>query len=425
MAYNLFQTPKLTKPVAVYDPTKSVEDNMNGKGQPSAADINMAYQTPQAQLQIQSTGVNGNNESKEESQQPVAKQAIPTVDPNDPNSGMNAITSMYTSPEQEEKMRKASVANQRILAIGDALRHIGNIYHTTKYAPAQQFNSPVTEEQQRYEKGKAVRDAANMKFYTYQQAKAEQDAKQRQWEANFNRQLAKDKAEQELKYKDFLRKQGYTEAQIKKIERDGILARDKFEADVKHKEEQRKETKRHHTVTESQGAQKIAIQRQKEKDLANHRAWQRTSGGGNGKGYIYATKDGYVTIPSDVVGKNNINKNTLLNELKSRGVVDDNWIEGYNGQTKYNKDYADRILDEKIGEWLMTDDDASKYMERHFGGVLTHSEPIISSSAPSTTAVQQSKNFGYTPEWQGGKSLGIGIGSKQNNNGGKKLGIGL
>lgn len=207
MAYNLFQTPKLTKPVAVYDPTKSVEDNMNGQGKPSAANINAAYQTPQAQLQMQSAGVNGNNESKSESQQPVLQQAIPAVDPNDPTSGMNTITSMYTSPEQEEKMRKASVANQRILAIGDALRHIGNIYHTTKYAPAQQFNSPVTEEQQRYEKGKAVRDAANLKFYTYQQAKAVQDAKQRQWEHEYN-----------LKMADAARKAGYTEAQIKNMQ---------------------------------------------------------------------------------------------------------------------------------------------------------------------------------------------------------------
>jgi hypothetical protein len=50
----------------------------------------------------------------------------------------------YTSPQEEERLRKASVTNQRIMAIGDALRHIGNIANTVRYAPSQQFNSPVT-----------------------------------------------------------------------------------------------------------------------------------------------------------------------------------------------------------------------------------------------------------------------------------------
>jgi hypothetical protein len=51
------------------------------------------------------------------------------------------------------------------------------------YAPAQKFNSPVLEEQQRYERGKALRDKANQTYLTYQQAKEIQDAKQRRWEA--------------------------------------------------------------------------------------------------------------------------------------------------------------------------------------------------------------------------------------------------
>ena len=108
------------------------------------------------------------------------------IDPTSPTSGMDAvIASMYTSPEQEERMRRASLANQRILAIGDALRHIGNIYHTVNYSPSQQFNSPVTEEYERYQKGKAVRDAANMRYLNYQQAKAAQDAKQRELDRQY------------------------------------------------------------------------------------------------------------------------------------------------------------------------------------------------------------------------------------------------
>jgi hypothetical protein len=172
MAFNLFNTPKLQKPVEVYDTSRSVQQNMNGEGKPSAANISAAYKTPQAQLQMQNQ------------QQPQTNRTTtPVVDPTSPTSGMDAINAMYTSPEEEERLRKTSVANQRIMAIGDALRHIGNIYHTVNYAPNQQFNNPVQEEYERYQKGKALRDAANLRYYTYQQQKAAQDAKARQWEA--------------------------------------------------------------------------------------------------------------------------------------------------------------------------------------------------------------------------------------------------
>ena len=179
MAYNLFsqkppvETPKLTKPIQAYDPTKSVEQNMAGQGQPSAQNVMAAYQTPQAQVQMQQTPA----------VKPQATQTLPTIDPNSDTSGMDALSSMYTSPQEEERMRKASIANQRIVAVADALRHIGNIYNTVNYAPAQQFNSPVLEEQARYERGKALRDKANQTYLTYQQAKEIQDAKQRRWEA--------------------------------------------------------------------------------------------------------------------------------------------------------------------------------------------------------------------------------------------------
>lgn len=112
-----------------------------------------------------------------------------------PNGGMDYLASLYTSPEQEEKLRKASVNRQRILAVGDALRHIGNIYHTVNYAPSQQFNKPWEDEYTRYQTQKTVRDTANQKYLAYQQAKAAQDAKQKQWEATFAFNAAKDERE--------------------------------------------------------------------------------------------------------------------------------------------------------------------------------------------------------------------------------------
>lgn len=120
------------------------------------------------------------------------KQIIhPIVPPSE--SQQPVITSMddlaqaigYTTPEQEEKMRKARVMNQRISAVGDAIRHIGNIANTVNYAPAQQLNNPVLEEQARYEKSKALRDRANQIYLNYQQKKAAQDFAQKKWEQEY------------------------------------------------------------------------------------------------------------------------------------------------------------------------------------------------------------------------------------------------
>ena len=123
----------------------------------------------------------------------ITQQPIASMD--------DLVNAMYTSKEQEDKMRKASVANQRIMAVADAIRHIGNIAHTVNYAPAQQFNDPVALEQARYERGKALRDKANLTYMSYQQQKAAQDAKMRQFEAEqaakerqFQYNVAKDAA---------------------------------------------------------------------------------------------------------------------------------------------------------------------------------------------------------------------------------------
>lgn len=287
MAYNLFATDKqknypgtqTTQPVPQPDFQSDKAANY-----PSAMGAETTVDAPQLmpQTAAQGAGVAGGQPANV--QQPVARQTaaqktIPSIDANDPASGMDAISQMYTSPEQEEKMRRASLNNQRIMAVADALRHIGNIYHTTKYAPAQQFNSPVQEEQARYERGRAVRDAANMKYYTYQQAKAAQDAKQRQWEADYGLRMA-----------DAARKAGYTEAQIKNMQdrlaqqkayQEGTLAlrRELGEA-------QQKERERHNKVAESQGAARINIARQNAKNTQAYRNWKMSGGGGSGSNSI-------------------------------------------------------------------------------------------------------------------------------------------
>lgn len=315
MANNIFEPPKLTKPIQAYDPTKSVQQNMNGQGKPSAQDIISAYQTPQAQLQLQQ----GNQ------QQTTPVKDSPT-DSNRSTWGMeNIIQQMYTSPEQEEKMRKASVANQKILAIGDALRHIGNIANTVNYAPAQQFNSPFQEEQARYEKGKALRDKANQTYISYQQAKAAQDAKQRQWEATFNYNAAKDAAAAAAlqQYRDrTIQERGRIADQNYRL---GVRRAD----DAKAANEARiKEQNRHNRVSEGQRSQSLKMQRERTTAYVN-----RQTGGGNSGRFNVSTAIGTLSAPSKSTELNAHLKELYFQAEKNNEALakQNGWIQGFDG----------------------------------------------------------------------------------------------
>lgn len=352
MAFNLFGTKPLTKPVQVYDPTKSVQENMNGQGQPSAANINAAYRTPQAQLQMAAAAP-----QHSEQQQTTPVKATPVIDPNSPTSGMDAISAMYTSPEQEEKMRKASVANQRILAIGDALRHIGNIYNTVNYAPSQQFNKPWEEEQTRYEKGKAVRDAANARYLSYQQAKAAQDAKQRELDRQFGYKVLHDAATASAlqQYRDqTLKERGRIADQNYNL---GVRRADDAKA---AREAALKEQIRSHKVSEGQRAQGLEMQRERTTAYVN-----RAKNGGRGSNpYTFPTKNGYINLGRDL-NTNQIGKKALFGEMKKAGIIDDVWQRRYDNM--YDAQRQSALLNTAISQWLMTDDKAEDYMKKHFG----------------------------------------------------------
>lgn len=172
-----------------------------------------AVATPQsaAQPQVQAQPV--------VQQKPVAKAAgTVALQPGSSTAGMDYLNSLYTDPKEEERLRKASVMNQRILAIGDAVRHIGNIANTVNYAPAQQFNDPVAMEQARYEKGKALRDRANQQYYSYQQQKAAQDAAQRKWDAQFRYNTMKDARDYALRKSESDARNSLREAQLNRYQ---------------------------------------------------------------------------------------------------------------------------------------------------------------------------------------------------------------
>lgn len=183
----------------------------------------------------------------------------------------------YTSPEEEARLRKASVNNQRILAVADALRHIGNIANTANYAPSQQFNRPWAEEQARYEQGKAMRDKANSALLTYQQQRARQEALQKQWEA-------------EQKFK---RDKAAADAEALKEYREGQLKAKEAETARKKANDDRNYDLRKGTDAwrKEQGQQRINIAASK-KGGSSGGSRVRRVGGGKGGGYEFYDKNG-------------------------------------------------------------------------------------------------------------------------------------
>lgn len=348
----LMEPPQLTRPIPVYDTSKSVAQNMAGQGTPSANNIFAAMRTPTAQLQMQ---------------QPVQQPAVPTPQQQEQTKTQPAITNMdelaaamgYTSPEEEEKLRKASVANRRILAVADAIRHIGNIANTINYAPAQQLNSPVAEEQARYERGKAMRDKANLIYMNYQQAKAAQDAKQRQWEADFN-----------LKAADAARKAGYTEAQIQNMQDRLANQRAYQEGSLALRERlgtaQQKERERHNKVAERQGQQRIGIASQNARNMQNYRQWRMNGGGGNGSGGVAPldTPKGRIT-PN---GRNYSNQLLqIFDYAKSQGLVQESDVAKRLRELGFGKDQSDNVKRQMVMDLLRTNPTMGDYAADRLG----------------------------------------------------------
>lgn len=64
---------------------------------------------------------------------------------------------MRKGETDEEYDRRMTTNRERMIALADAMRHIGNIVNTSNYAPAQQFNDPVSAEEAKYQQRKAER----------------------------------------------------------------------------------------------------------------------------------------------------------------------------------------------------------------------------------------------------------------------------
>ena len=315
-------------------------------------------------------------------------QTTRRVDASDPNAGMEAL--LYTSPEQEEKYRKASVQRQRIMAIGDALRHIGNIYNTVNYAPSQQFNNPAEEERRRYLGEKAIRDANNYKYMTYQQAKQAQEAKMRQWEHDYA-----------LKVADAARKAGYTEAQIKNMQdklksdqeyKQGQLAlgQQRAKAQQEHWQKQLEQQSRHNKAMEGVAYMNAKTNRDRATAYIN-----KLNKGGNASTMALQTPNGSIHAPGKSIPQPQMNQ--MYKFAVSNGYINQSDFQKKMAEAGFGKADPDYVRNQMVAEAMMEHGELADFARDNYGWSYDNSGG--GDDAPTIGWDDEEENNGLSIGW--------------------------
>ena len=266
---------------------------------------------------------------------------------------MDYLNSLYTDPQEEEKLRKASQMNQRILAVGNALRHIGNIAATVNYAPSAQFNNPELEEKARYEKSKAIRDAANARYYTYQQQKAAQDAAQRKWEQQYELQAA-----------NYASQNAYRQEQARIAAQKAENQRRYQEGNLALGADRVKENQRYHDEQIKLGKQRVGIASRNASNMEAYRKWKMEHAGSNAGAAPLDTPKGRIT-PNAKNYSNQLLQ--MFDYAKSKGYVKESDVTKRLRELGFGKDQSDNIKRQMVMDLLRTKQDIGDYASSRLG----------------------------------------------------------
>lgn len=239
--------------------------------------------------------------------------------------------------------------NMRIATLADAIRHMGNIYNTSKGAALQKFNSPTAEMQADLDKRKAERA---------RKAAAVADAAYK----NANLQIKLDAADADRAYKGQMvelkksaDKRADQNAKDLKAYRDGLLGVQ--EGNLKLAGERLGETKRHNKATERLSASRLAFAMAK----AARTAGGSGNSGGVGGGYGYATPYGRLASKKQLTPQQEAQAWT---EMRNLGMITpqkqrelDRAMNGYEGSdgkmVNPSADRASKIIQSAISYGLL------------------------------------------------------------------------
>lgn len=234
------------------------------------------------------------------------------------------------SDAEEEPYKKKNESKKKLLALADALRHIGNLFYVNKGATPQQFNSPVLMQEQRYQQEKAEREKKRASQIKVALDKAKMDAEAAYKDAVLG-----------MKRNDFMRNV-YNDNRRYGLDKDKFAwQKDKDTQSLGLKKQGLEETVRHNKANEAQGRERNAIARQR---LAVAKAKEareaRDAGPGSlGKGSrTFVTPQGVVyTLSRNYLQPGNIE--TIYNKMKEHGCLK----KGSENTYKFNSDLLEQL----------------------------------------------------------------------------------
>lgn len=216
------------------------------------------------------------------------------------------------SDAEEEPYKKKNESKKKLLALADALRHIGNLFYVNKGATPQQFNSPVLMQEQRYQQEKAEREKKRALQTKTAMDKAKMDADAAYKDAVLG-----------MKQNDFMRNV-YNDNRRYGLDKDKFAwQKDKDTQSLGLKKQGLEETVRHNKANEAQGRERNAIARQR---LAVAKAKEAREARDAGPGSLGKGSRSFVT-PQGVVytlSKNfmqGANIETIYNKMKEHGCL--------------------------------------------------------------------------------------------------------
>ena len=238
-----------------------------------------AMESQQVQPQLQTQSSLGTNYFSKPLSTPTPPTGLTpptsTYTPSASNPTQSVLDYMLAPSEEEKKLYKDNESKKRLLLLTDALRHIGNIYNTTRGAVPQQFNSPVVLQEQLYQQKRnelrAQRAAALKNAMEQAKLNADQSYKNSMLgmrQAELERGLSNDRFNQMFNLGKF------------------AYAQEKDKNDLALKLLSQQETARHNRTSEALRRQGNAISAANAATSQKELSWKMGENGGLPKGYI-------------------------------------------------------------------------------------------------------------------------------------------
>jgi hypothetical protein len=295
------------------------------------------------------------------------------------------IRSGESADEYDERMTRNKM---RIATLADAIRHMGNIYNTSKGAPLQRFNNPVEGLQNGLQQRKNERA---------RQAAADADAAYK----DANLQLKQNAADADRAYKamniELKQKAGERADKAAKAMDDyrkGMLGIQ--EGNLKLSGERLGETKRHNRAQEGISASRLALARAKEARVA----------GGSGSG---SSGDGFKSVTNISTPKGHMNRKKDLNSIEKKQIRDYLYKNGFitkSAAAKYDGALSEPERGAILNGWIgwaanakgTRADKFRKVLTDHYGYVET--KTVSSNNAPAKSSPIRWQGSGSKPKAQ-------------------------